>query len=175
MLEDKLRRKNWQKKYHKNGSNNSGNKTKQSLKKIQTDTERDFMNADEAVKYGIIDEVLKERNNDWTNYKLNCSFCGKEQSKVKNLSQDLTSTFVMNMTTYNDILHEETKNEKEEVFKVLNKKKFSYLDDVIVGQDDAKKKLSVAVYNHYKRVFAKTKHEVEVQKSNVMLLDQWFW
>ena len=37
-------------------------KTKQSLKKIQTDTERDFfMNADEAVKYGIIDEVLKER------------------------------------------------------------------------------------------------------------------
>ena len=44
------------------------------------------------------------------------------------------------------------------------------MDDVIVGQDDAKKKLSVAVYNHYKRVFAKTKHEVEVQKSNVMLL-----
>ena len=47
---------------------------------------------------------------------------------------------------------------------------FSYLDEVIVGQDDAKRKLSVAVYNHYKRVFAKTKHEVEVQKSNVMLL-----
>ena len=75
------------------------------------------------------------------------------------------------LTLCNDILHEETKNEKEEVFEISKPKEiFSYLDDVIVGQDDAKKKLSVAVYNHYKRVFAKTKHEVEVQKSNVMLL-----
>ena len=104
--------------------------------------------------------------------KLHCSFCGKEQSKVKKLIAG-PNIYICNecVDLCNDILHEETKNEKEEVFEISKPKEiFSYLDDVIVGQDDAKKKLSVAVYNHYKRVFAKTKHEVEVQKSNVMLL-----
>ena len=104
--------------------------------------------------------------------KLNCSFCGKEQSKVKKLIAG-PNIYICNecVDLCNDILLEENKNEKEEVFEISKPKEiFSYLDDVIVGQDDAKKKLSVAVYNHYKRVFAKTKHEVEVQKSNVMLL-----
>ena len=104
--------------------------------------------------------------------KLHCSFCGKEQSQVKKLIAG-PNVYICNecIDLCNDILHEETKNEKEEVFEISKPKEiFSYLDDIIVGQDDAKKKLSVAVYNHYKRVFAKTKHEVEVQKSNVMLL-----
>ena len=104
--------------------------------------------------------------------KLHCSFCGKEQSQVKKLIAG-PNVYICNecIDLCNDILHEETKNEKEEVFEISKPKEiFSYLDDVIVGQDDAKKKLSVADYNHNKRVFAKTKHEVEVQKSNVMLL-----
>ena len=104
--------------------------------------------------------------------KLHCSFCGKEQSQVKKLIAG-PNVYICNecIDLCNDILLEETKNEKEEVFEISKPKEiFSYLDDVIVGQDDAKRKLSVAVYNHYKRVFANTKHEVEVQKSNVMLL-----
>ena len=104
--------------------------------------------------------------------KLHCSFCGKEQSQVKKLIAG-HNVYICNecIDLCNDILLEETKNEKEEVFEISKPKEiFSYLDEVIVGQDDAKRKLSVAVYNHYKRVFAKTKHEVEVQKSNVMLL-----
>ena len=104
--------------------------------------------------------------------KLNCSFCGKKQSQVKKLIAG-PNVYICNecIDLCNDILLEETKNEKEEVFEISKPKEiFSYLDDVIVGQDDAKRKLSVAVYNHYKRVFANTKHEVEVQKSNVMLL-----
>ena len=104
--------------------------------------------------------------------KLHCSFCGKEQSQVKKLIAG-PNVYICNecIELCNDILLEETKNEKEEVFEISKPKEiFSYLDEVIVGQDDAKRKLSVAVYNHYKRVFAKTKHEVEVQKSNVMLL-----
>ena len=104
--------------------------------------------------------------------KLHCSFCGKEQSQVKKLIAG-PNVYICNecIDLCNDILLEETKNEKEEGFQISKPKEiFSYLDDVIVGQDDAKRKLSVAVYNHYKRVFAKTKHEVEVQKSNVMLL-----
>ena len=104
--------------------------------------------------------------------KLNCSFCGKNQSKVKKLIAG-PNIYICNecVDLCNDILQEENKNEKEEVFKISKPKEiFSYLDEVVVGQDDAKKKLSVAVYNHYKRVFANTKHEVDVQKSNVMLL-----
>ena len=104
--------------------------------------------------------------------KLHCSFCGKEQSQVKKLIAG-PNVYICNecIDLCNDILLEETKNEKEEVFEISKPKEiFSYLDDVIVGQDDAKRKLSVAVYNHYKRVFANTKHEVDVQKSNVMLL-----
>ena len=104
--------------------------------------------------------------------KLHCSFCGKEQSQVKKLIAG-PNVYICNecIDLCNDILLEETKNEKEEVFEISKPKEiFSYLDDVIVGQNDAKRKLSVAVYNHYKRVFANTKHEVEVQKSNVMLL-----
>ena len=104
--------------------------------------------------------------------KLNCSFCGKNQSKVKKLIAG-PNIYICNecVDLCNDILLEENKNEKEEVFKISKPKEiFSYLDEVVVGQDDAKKKLSVAVYNHYKRVFANTKHEVDVQKSNVMLL-----
>ena len=104
--------------------------------------------------------------------KLNCSFCGKNQSNVKKLIAG-PNIYICNecVDLCNDILLEENKNEKEEVFKISKPKEiFSYLDEVVVGQDDAKKKLSVAVYNHYKRVFANTKHEVEVQKSNVMLL-----
>ena len=104
--------------------------------------------------------------------KLHCSFCGKEQSQVKKLIAG-PNVYICNecIDLCNDILLEETKNEKEEVFEISKPKEiFSYLDDVIVGQDDAKRKLSVAVYNHYKRVFANTKHVVEVQKSNVMLL-----
>ena len=104
--------------------------------------------------------------------KLHCSFCGKEQSQVKKLIAG-PNVYICNecIDLCNDILLEETKNEKEKVFEISKPKEiFSYLDDVIVGQDDAKRKLSVAVYNHYKRVFANTKHEVDVQKSNVMLL-----
>ncbi len=104
--------------------------------------------------------------------KLHCSFCGKEQSQVKKLVAG-PNVYICNecIDLCNDILLEETKNEREEVFEISKPKEiFSYLHEVIVGQDEAKRKLSVAVYNHYKRVFAKTKHEVEVQKSNVMLL-----
>ena len=84
--------------------------------------------------------------------KLHCSFCGKEQSQVKKLIAG-PNVYICNecIDLCNDILHEETKNEIEEVFEISKPKEiFSYLDDVIVGQDDAKKKLSVAVYNHYK-------------------------
>ena len=105
--------------------------------------------------------------------KLNCSFCGKEQAKVKKLIAG-PNTYICNecVDLCNDILVEEDKDDENLTPQISKPKEiFSYLDEIIVGQDDAKKKLSVAVYNHYKRVFAKTSPDnVEIQKSNVMLL-----
>jgi len=105
--------------------------------------------------------------------KLNCSFCGKEQAKVKKLIAG-PNIYICNecVDLCNDILVEEDKNDDVQTPEISKPKEiFSYLDEIIVGQDDAKKKLSVAVYNHYKRVFAKASpDDIEIQKSNVMLL-----
>ena len=105
--------------------------------------------------------------------KLNCSFCGKEQAKVKKLIAG-PNIYICNecVDLCNDILKEEDKSDKDQSFQISKPKEiYSYLDEIIVGQDDAKKKLSVAVYNHYKRVFSKVSaDEIEIQKSNVMLL-----
>ena len=105
--------------------------------------------------------------------KLVCSFCGKSQSKVKKLIAG-PNTYICNecVDLCNDILDVE-ENEKKVDDLTVNKPRevFDYLDEVIVGQDDAKKKLSVAVYNHYKRISSKENGDgVEVQKSNVLLL-----
>ena len=105
--------------------------------------------------------------------KLNCSFCGKEQAKVKKLIAG-PNIYICNecVDLCNDILKEEDKSDKDQSFDIAKPKEiYSYLDKIIVGQEDAKKKLSVAVYNHYKRVFSKiSSEEIEIQKSNVMLL-----
>ena len=105
--------------------------------------------------------------------KLNCSFCGKEQAKVKKLIAG-PNIYICNecVDLCNDILKEEDKSDKDQSFDISKPKEiYSYLDEIIVGQEDAKKKLSVAVYNHYKRVFSEiSSEEIEIQKSNVMLL-----
>jgi len=105
--------------------------------------------------------------------KLNCSFCGKSQSKVKKLIAG-PNTYICNecVDLCNDILDVEEKEKKADDFSINKPREiFDYLDEIIVGQDDAKKKLSVAVYNHYKRISSKDNGDgVEVQKSNVLLL-----
>lgn len=105
--------------------------------------------------------------------KLNCSFCGKSQSKVKKLIAG-PNTYICNecVDLCNDILDVEEKEKKVDDFSINKPRQiFDYLDEIIVGQDDAKKKLSVAVYNHYKRISSKDNGDgVEVQKSNVLLL-----
>ncbi len=105
--------------------------------------------------------------------KLNCSFCGKSQSKVKKLIAG-PNTYICNecVDLCNDILDVEEKEKKVDDFSINKPREiFDYLDEIIVGQDDAKKKLSVAVYNHYKIISSKDNGDgVEVQKSNVLLL-----
>ena len=105
--------------------------------------------------------------------KLSCSFCGKKQSQVKKLIAG-PNIYICNecVDLCNDILAEEEKSEADQSFQIAKPKEiYTLLDEVVVGQDEAKRKLSVAVYNHYKRITTKdTADAVQIQKSNVLLL-----
>jgi ATP-dependent Clp protease ATP-binding subunit ClpX len=103
--------------------------------------------------------------------KLSCSFCGKEQSKVKKLIAG-PNVYICNecVDLCNDILSEENNAKDENTVLSKPKEIYDYLDEIVVGQESAKKRLSVAVYNHYKRILTAKNDDIEVQKSNVMLL-----
>jgi len=106
---------------------------------------------------------------------LHCSFCGKGQREVKKLIAG-PNVYICDecIQLCNDIIAEEV--EKEELLsptgKIPNPKDIKkVLDDYIIGQDAAKKILSVAVHNHYKRIDNKAKNEdVELSKSNILLI-----
>tara|TARA_B100000941_G_C28471916_1_gene536898 strand:- start:36 stop:1295 length:1260 start_codon:yes stop_codon:yes gene_type:complete len=107
--------------------------------------------------------------------KLHCSFCGKSQDEVNKLIAG-PSVYICNecVDLCNDIIEEESKVGEESSYdKTLSPAEiFSQLDEYVIGQQKAKKVLSVAVYNHYKRLKkAQNKNDnVELQKSNVLLL-----
>ena len=116
--------------------------------------------------------------------RLKCSFCGKSQDQVKKLIAG-PEVYICDecVELCNEILEEEFLENKEEVSEkeeetskdVLHKPQEikKYLDEHIIGQDDAKKVLSVAVYNHYKRINhndKSNKEKVEIQKSNILLV-----
>ena len=107
--------------------------------------------------------------------KLHCSFCGKSQDEVNKLIAG-PSVYICNecVDLCNDIIEEESKvGEESSHDKTLSPVEiFSQLDEYVIGQQKAKKVLSVAVYNHYKRLKkAQNKNDnVELQKSNVLLL-----
>ena len=108
------------------------------------------------------------------NNKLSCTFCGKGQEDVRKLIAG-PSVYICDecVDLCNDIIEEEVKADDEDVIDVLPSplEIFKQLDDYVIGQEKAKKTLSVAVYNHYKRLRSNAKKdEIELQKSNVLLL-----
>jgi len=108
------------------------------------------------------------------NNKLSCTFCGKGQEEVRKLIAG-PSVYICDecVDLCNDIIEEEVKAEDDEVLDVLPSplEIFKQLDEYVIGQEKAKKTLSVAVYNHYKRLRSNSnKDEIELQKSNVLLL-----
>ena len=105
---------------------------------------------------------------------LECSFCGKSQKQVKKLIAG-PGVYICDecIDLCNEIIEEEFSATEEITFTELPKpvEINSYLDDYVVGQEDAKKKLSVAVYNHYKRIRGgEVQRDVELQKSNILLI-----
>ncbi|PLX68189.1 MAG: ATP-dependent Clp protease ATP-binding subunit ClpX [Denitrovibrio sp.] len=105
---------------------------------------------------------------------LSCSFCGKSQDEVKKLIAG-PNVFICNecIELCNEILKEDLDefSGEEQVFNLLTPVELkAKLDDYVIGQHDAKKILSVAVHNHYKRVLHGKKSDVELEKSNILLL-----
>ena len=104
---------------------------------------------------------------------LYCSFCGKSQKEVKKLIAGPT-VFVCDecVELCMDIIKEDTKNNKVKIKEDIPKPSEinSILNDYVIGQEKAKKTLSVAVYNHYKRLSNSNLSEVEISKSNILLI-----
>ena len=111
--------------------------------------------------------------------KIRCSFCGKTRDQVERLiSGPNNGVFICNecVDICAEIIDEEGLGEsesssaKEDINLLKPEELKAFLDDYVIGQDQAKKVLSVAVYNHYKRVLAGGDLGVELQKSNILML-----
>lgn len=104
---------------------------------------------------------------------LKCSFCGKSQDQVRRLIAG-PGVYICDecIALCSEIVAEELDEKEElEMTKLPKPKEIkAHLDQYVIGQDDAKKSLSVAVYNHYKRVNYPKKSDVELQKSNILML-----
>ena len=110
--------------------------------------------------------------------KFSCSFCGKTEDQVRRLIAGPDGAFICDecVEICAGIIEEEVYGDRnnvaeEEEINLLKPKEIKeFLDQYVIGQDAAKKVLSVAVYNHYKRVLAGKDLDVELQKSNILLL-----
>ena len=110
---------------------------------------------------------------------LHCSFCGRNRDEVKILIAGQEGHICENCIEHaqeiimQEILPQENasvSNYKLSVKKPVELKKF--LDEYVIGQDDAKKVLAVAVYNHYKRLNQKIDNDVEIEKSNIIMVGE---
>ena len=110
--------------------------------------------------------------------KIRCSFCGKTQDQVRKLISGPNGVYICDecVALCNDILNEEFETDTEDAIADMDihlrkpKEIKEFLDQYVIGQDAAKKVLAVAVYNHYKRILSGRKLDVELQKSNILML-----
>lgn len=114
---------------------------------------------------------MAEKNNKG----IRCSFCGKTQDQIERMISGPNGAYICNecVEICTGILDEEYMEGDEascDINLIKPKEMKEFLDEYVIGQDQAKKVLSVAVYNHYKRVLANRDIGIELQKSNVLML-----
>lgn len=106
-----------------------------------------------------------------------CSFCNKPQSQVRKLIAGPNGAYICDecIEVYSEIIEEEfeyddDRREFDDINLLTPEEIKAFLDEYVIGQDEAKKVLSVAVYNHYKRIMAGSDLGVDLQKSNILML-----
>ena len=118
------------------------------------------------------------KSNDNTT-KLRCSFCGKTEKQVRKLIAGPNDVFICDecISLCDEILEDELQDlyddrdaEEVEINLLKPKEIKEFMDEYVIGQEEAKKALSVAVYNHYKRVMSQADMDVELQKSNILMI-----
>ena len=112
--------------------------------------------------------------------KIRCSFCGKSEDQVRKLIAGPGDVYICDecINVCSEIVEEELGEEEElqmesDIHLMKPREIKAFLDQYVIGQDEAKKTLSVAVYNHYKRILSNERandDEVELQKSNILML-----
>ena len=107
---------------------------------------------------------------------IRCSFCGKTQAQVRKLIAGPDGVYICDdcVDVCTEIIEEELGYEEDSALDEINLLKpeeiKAFLDEYVIGQDDAKKVLAVSVYNHYKRILASRDLGVELQKSNILMV-----
>ena len=109
--------------------------------------------------------------------KIRCSFCGKTEDQVRKLIAGPDGAYICDdcVAICSEIIQEEFEDlygeqNTDEINLIKPKEIKAFLDDYVIGQDEAKKVLAVAVSNHYKRVLSGASSDIELQKSNILML-----
>lgn len=108
-------------------------------------------------------------------YKIRCSFCGKTEDQVRKLIAGSDGSYICDecVEICSEIIEEEVSRDRmsgSDINLMTPMEMKEVLDEYVVGQDEAKKVLAVSVYNHYKRILSGRKNDVELQKSNILML-----
>ncbi len=108
-------------------------------------------------------------------YKIRCSFCGKTEDQVRKLIAGPDGSYICDecVEICSEIIEEEVSRDRmsgSDINLMTPMEMKEVLDEYVVGQDEAKKVLTVSVYNHYKRILSGRKNDVELQKSNILML-----
>ena len=108
-------------------------------------------------------------------YKIRCSFCGKTEDQVRKLIAGPDGSYICYecVEICSETIEEEVARDRmsgSDINLMTPMEMKEVLDEYVVGQDEAKKVLAVSVYNHYKRILSGRKNDVELQKSNILML-----